>query len=348
MVNPKALTITGTASPSTVAYPNSPTLDAAYNGFVNGESKSSLAGTLTLTVLTAANVPVNTPYPAGVLKVRPAGLTSSNYAITFVDGTFTVTNDKPVITTVTGPDPVPAAGNGASASVNVAFTDNGVSSDNYMISSVWTRSGGTSQSVDGVQVSYDGMKGTATITANGLVTGVYTVVVTVKDKFDATSDPYEYRYVVVYDPNGGFVTGGGWIDSQPGAYRLNTSLAGKANFGFVSKYQKGQTQPSGDTEFQFHAASMNFKSKAYEWLVLSGTTRAQFKGTGTINGSGNYAFLLSGIDGDNFGVRKPDMFRIKIWDVDTGAIVYDNNYGADELADPATTIAGGSIQIKAK
>ena len=32
---------------------------------------------------------------------------------------------------------------------------------------------------------------------------------------------------------------------------------------------------------------MNFKSTVYEYLVVQGTTRAQYKGYGTINGSGN-------------------------------------------------------------
>ena len=42
--------------------------------------------------------------------------------------------------------------------------------------------------------------------------------------------------ITVYDPNAGFVTGGGWIDSPLGAYIPDPALAGRANFGFVSKY----------------------------------------------------------------------------------------------------------------
>src|SRR5207302_434908 len=60
--------------------------------------------------------------------------------------------------------------------------------------------------------------------------------------------------VVVYDPAAGFVTGGGWINSPAGAYTLDPSLVGKANFGFVSQYKKGATVPTGETEFQFHVA----------------------------------------------------------------------------------------------
>ena len=40
-----------------------------------------------------------------------------------------------------------------------------------------------------------------------------------------------------------------------------------------------------------------------------------------------------------------DLFRIKIWDKDTGLVVYDNQMGDEENADPVTAIGGGSIVI---
>ncbi len=82
--------------------------------------------------------------------------------------------------------------------------------------------------------------------------------------------------VVIYDPGGGFVTGGGWFDSPIGAYTLNPSLNGKASFGFNSKYQRGANIPTGSTEFQFRVADFNFRSSSYDWLVVSGA-RAHIK-----------------------------------------------------------------------
>jgi hypothetical protein len=153
----------------------------------------------------------------------------------------------------------------------------------------------------------------------------------------------------VYDPSAGFVTGGGWIDSPAGAYVPDLNAEGKASFGFVSKYKKGQTTPTGNTEFQFKAGNLNFHSDSYDWLVIAGH-KAMYKGTGTINGTGNYGFMLSAIDEKLTPSTDVDMFRIKIWDKDDGdAVVYDNNFGEDENADPATGIAGGQIVIhKAK
>jgi parallel beta-helix repeat protein len=148
--------------------------------------------------------------------------------------------------------------------------------------------------------------------------GVYTLSVTATDIY-GTSATKEVTFVV-YDPNAGFVTGAGSIDSKAGDYKLDASLAGKAHFAFVSKYQKGATVPDGNTQFMFKTAGLDFSSSTYEWLVVAGS-KAQFKGTGTINGEGNYKFMLFADDGGKTGV---DAFRIRIWDAQTEAVVYDN------------------------
>jgi hypothetical protein len=154
--------------------------------------------------------------------------------------------------------------------------------------------------------------------------------------------------IVIYDPEGGFVTGGGWVNSPSESYRPDPALTGKATFGFVSKYKKGATTPTGQTEFQFKVADLNFHSTTYQWLVVAGA-RAQYKGTGTINGEGEYGFLLTAIDGALPGGGGEDKFRIKIWDKATDTLVYDNQYGADDDSEPSTPLGGGSIVIhKAK
>ena len=151
--------------------------------------------------------------------------------------------------------------------------------------------------------------------------------------------------MVVYDPDGGFVTGGGWLNSPEGAYAADPTLTGKASFGFVSKYKKGATTPTGNTEFQFKAGDLNFHSRDYDWLVIA-HHKAMYKGTGTINGAGNYGFMISAIDEELTPSTGVDMFRIKIGDKDNGdAVVYDNQLGEDEDADPTTEIQGGSIVI---
>jgi PKD repeat protein len=166
--------------------------------------------------------------------------------------------------------------------------------------------------------------------------GICTVRLTVTDN-DGGSAECEFRYVVVYDPAGGFVTGGGWIVSPVNEDYQYMTVRGKANFGFVSKYKKGASVPTGQTEFVFQAGDLNFHSSSYEWLVVNQNgTNAQFKGSGTINGAGDYKFMLWAGDGE------PDTFRIKIWTESDGVetIVYDN--GVEQA------ISGGSIAVHTK
>jgi hypothetical protein len=66
---------------------------------------------------------------------------------------------------------------------------------------------------------------------------------------------------------------------------------------------------------------------------------------GTINGSGSYGFMLSAIDEALTPSTDVDLFRIKIWDRDSEAVVYDNLMDAPDDADPTTAIGGGNIVI---
>jgi hypothetical protein len=176
---------------------------------------------------------------------------------------------------------------------------------------------------------------------------VYTITVTVTDNGGQSGSASVL--VVVYDPSAGFVTGGGWIDSPLGAYRADTSLTGRANFGFVAKYKKGASAPEGQTEFQFHAGSLNFHSEAYQWLVVAGA-KAQFKGTGKVNGTSGYGFLLTVTDGQRNGGGGVDKFRMKIWKISDSSLVYDNKYGLSDDMDTASpqAIGSGSIVIHDK
>lgn len=171
--------------------------------------------------------------------------------------------------------------------------------------------------------------------------GIYTVEVTVSDS-NGESATATYKYVVIYDPSGAFVTGGGWFDSPLGAYVPDPSLVGKADFGFVAKYNKGKNVPDGNTQFKFSAGELNFESANYQWLIVSGS-KAQYKGDGKINDEGDYGFILTANDGDiNNGV---DSFRIKIWDRNTETVIYDNQILDSDNTDPTTVLGAGNIVI---
>jgi uncharacterized delta-60 repeat protein len=176
--------------------------------------------------------------------------------------------------------------------------------------------------------------------------GVYTIALHVLDKEFlsgiATTIDGVQALVVIYDPNGGSVSGGGWIDSPSGALVASPAATGNANFAFVSQYQNGANVPTGVVQFHFSGGSLNFQSTGYEWLVVSGR-HAVCKGTGTINGSGDYHFMLTSIDGDQPGGGGEDRLRFRIWS-DSNGLIYDNQPNAPEIAAP-TSLSGGSIVI---
>jgi len=91
-------------------------------------------------------------------------------------------------------------------------------------------------------------------------------------------------------------------------------------------------------------ADPNCPCTSHDWLVCGGP-KCKFKGEGTINGVDGYSFMLTAIDGDLPGGRGQDKIRMKIWVTLTGQIVYDNQVGDDDFADPTTVIGGGSIVI---
>ncbi len=95
-VTPAALTVTANDASKVYGAPL-PAFSASYSGFVLGEAASVLGGTLGFTTAaTASSSVAGSPYP-----ITPAGLTSTNYSITFVAGKLTVT---PAALTVTAND----------------------------------------------------------------------------------------------------------------------------------------------------------------------------------------------------------------------------------------------------
>ena len=260
-------------------------------------------------------------------KIRDKDGGETDYA-TSID----IYNVAPTIDAVIAPlDPV-AIGD-QPVSVEIVFSDPGIA-DTHDVTWDW---GDTHSNTQHIASS------PATQSHTFEAAGVYTVVVTVVDD-DGGLDTEIYEYIVIYDPSAGFVTGGGWIDSPVGAYVPDPTLVGKATFGFVSKYKKGTNIPTGETEFQFKVADLNFHSEAYQWMVIAGPN-AKFKGVGSINGESGYGFMLTAGDGDLVGGGNVDTFRIKVWDLETESVIYDNKLGEPDDSTAGTALGGGSIKI---
>ncbi len=238
----------------------------------------------------------------------------------------------------------------APATINLTapFTDPGVR-DTFTCSIEWDEAPATNEPTPPpteFTAPFSGTEGNCDATNVFENAGVYSIKVTVTD--DDTLFDVAERTIVVYDPSAGFVTGGGYYQSPPGAYRPDPAATGKAHFAFVSQYRKGS--PEGQTEFQFQAGDLNFHSESYEWLVVTGNaTRAQYKGEGTINGESGFGFMLTAYDVAKTGAGN-DKIRMKIWDTTTDEVIYDNRLDQPDDVDQADPqiIESGSIFIHTK
>ena len=178
--------------------------------------------------------------------------------------------------------------------------------------------------------------------------GVYKLQMNVTDQTGITSYANTNNdldaIVVIYDPNGGNIYGGGYFESSVGALKSNPSATGKASYGFAMNYFKNSTNPKGEAQFEFKVGEFEFNALNFDYLVIN-TAMAQFKGTGKIiGGQSGIGFIMTVTDGqlDGSGV---DKIRMKIYNKNSGAIIYDNQPGASDAVLPAQAVGGNSTIV---
>lgn len=161
--------------------------------------------------------------------------------------------------------------------------------------------------------------GSGSVTGNHTYTsaGVYTVSLTVTDD-DLGSGTNQFMYVVVYNPEGGFVTGAGRFDAPVGSIPANPGEGGMTNFGANAKYINNTLSGSARLNFRNGQYVFGFDSTSFDWLVITNGNLARLHGSGTVNGAGTYTFELTTLD------NAPDTIRMQIWNA-TNTVVYDNN-----------------------
>lgn len=286
-----------------------------------------------LTYNGSADAPVN----AGIYAVLGTFAGNINYLPASGMGTIVI-NAPPVITETEGPTG-PLAVN-SSPTITVTFDDS-ATLDAHTCTFAWDDNGATTT------VSVAAGADTCAASRQFTKAGVYTIGITITDD-DGLTTTGTYRYVVIYDPGAGHVTGMGTIASPAGALVAQPAVTGDATFGFVSRYQPGATTPTGKAELTLPSANFRFLSTSHEWLIVV-DSKAQFQGVGTVNGVAGYGFRIT-ID-DKVTQNDPsdfDKYRIKIWHLATGTVIYDNAFGADDdidLANPQD-IASGAIVVR--
>ncbi|MHC4574207.1 MAG: post-COAP-1 domain-containing protein [Planctomycetota bacterium] len=200
----------------------------------------------------------------------------------------------------------------------------------------------TLRDADGDPLDIDGENVTFTLTADGVGTivldansqdgaaqvvqplepAIYMIKVTL-----GCSDYTASAILVVFNPEGGFATGGGWI--LPVNDGLNTHPDVRANFGFNAKYK--QDDPTGHLEFRYSDGFIDLKSTSIDQLVITGGKIVQFKGWASVNGQQGHWFFVKAIDNGEPGTNN-DTFEIKTWAP-----------GVDPEGDPSDR-AGGVLQ----
>jgi hypothetical protein len=174
--------------------------------------------------------------------------------------------------------------------------------------------------------------------------GIYTVSVKVGDRSGQGSTVS--RAIVVYEQAAGTAGGSGWFESPARANKKDPGQAGRAVFGFFAPGATSAKSTTAKGLLQFHVGTLNFRSESIK-PVAAQRARAQFEGSGKINGAGDYRFKLTTTAGSAGGQGQPNRFGLKIWHTDpvTNAEVVDyDNQGADDGS--AVLAAQGEIVLQ--
>jgi probable HAF family extracellular repeat protein len=270
--------------------------------------------------------------PKGASDTKATTVTIANVAPTILEGSLT------------GPAaPIQLADGGASAPISFEFSDMAGKQDVYAAEVACGN--GVMLTATDIPVTetfrngeYTGGRGTYSGACPYTSAGVYTVRATVSDGDGGTSAPAFFRYVIVYDPAGGSTTGGGF-------YTVSGQGNRKAHFTFDVSFPNHGTVPNGSVQLWIPGGEMRFESTAIELLVVSGN-RAQFWGTGTLNGVAA-RFRITAMAGTASGHGGgADAIRIELWDASGATVLYDTQPGAAQDAPVTTPTDGGNIRIR--
>ncbi len=273
-ITAKALTITTVNSTKVYGEAN-PDFAASYDGFVTGDDEDDLGGSLAFATSADASSAI------GDYAVTPSGLTSTNYAITFADGTLTVGARTLTVTT-----------NACSKVYGAANSDFAVSYTGFAIGDDVSDLGGllaftTTATAASAVGAYDVTPGglTSTTYAITFVKGTLTVtkqelVVTADHKLvakGATIIPASLTWTAT-----GFVAGDGAGSAFSGAPELGTS-ADAATVGSYPITIAIGTLASTNYSFSLVGGTLDVYVLDVTSITVSGTITGSSATTATIS-----------------------------------------------------------------
>jgi hypothetical protein len=223
---------------------------------------------------------------------------------------------------ITAPAALTAYPVGTTVSFAGSFTDSGVLDTH---TARWSFDAATTPGVVTESHGSGLVSGSFTFTA----AGVYSVKLAVTDNAGATGTATTVSgspaLVVIFDPNVGKVTGGGWVSS--GGAKTTFNVNAKYNHGALMG-NLGAQLPDG----------RSMSSTTLHWLVTVGS-KAEVAGDATLNGVAGYTFLVT--------VSDSNAYRLKLTRTSDGTVVYDNVPGSSDDIDLATPqpMGGGNITL---
>jgi hypothetical protein len=269
--------------------------------------------------------PISAGYPTFSLG-GPAYVTSFS-----VDGANP--NETPSVGTVTvTPNPVQV---NSPVSASVLFTDVNTG-DSHTASASW---GDNSSDTSCTVTESNGSGSVSCPRPSGYATAdVYPVTVTVTD--GSLTGANTYRYLAVYDPAPSSHFNAVTRFTSPAGSSIEfPNATGPVKFGVQANYQNSIA--TGDAKMYFQAANIDFVSVSITSLVTA-NGKATLRGRGTINETGDYDFLVTGIDGNNPNGK----IRFQLKEHSSGNLVYDSQPAeTDDAADPTASITG-TVQVQ--
>jgi len=137
---------------------------------------------------------------------------------------------------------------------------------------------------------------------------------------DLSASSEAFASVSVESTNG-FAAGAGWIPWE-------AAPRGKAFFGFVCRSVWWSDSPRGG--LRLRVGEMRFRSTGYDWLSVSEDgSGAWFAGWGTINGEGDYYFMVE-TGGDSIWIT----------------IYNQDGYGVEYDTEDLVSLGGGRIRVR--
>ena len=243
--------------------------------------------------------------------------------------TVTILNVPPTVGAITAPTGPVMVGTLVNASA--PFTDPGTA-DTHVSSWDWG---------DGSVTPGTAASNLATGSHVYTSAGLFTITVTVTDD-DGGAGTSTFQYLISVDPAAGTLVGSGTFTSPAGAWAQRPTVQIGGNMDVTAWYQRGATAPIGKLVVELGGsarttAPLTFRATSFDWLILTPNV-GWVSGKGTVNARSGYGFWFVATD-------NPDKFRLKVWELSSGTVIYDNQSGAVLGTMPTLPLNRGTIFI---